>query len=185
MKTSYWKSLLRVTFGDGSSGLRMIHLETTEKVPLFEKSKTTFYQSVACTGLEPSGNGMDETNLANAQRLAACWNACHGLDLPPDVPAGILAELVKATDDVLEQVSRTDAGQWRDVDFLKDYIGKVLAAILAKLQANVAPVSPPARPPDLVGHIVEAAHALVHAYEAQGQSGLAEARELKALLNDL
>ena len=33
---------------------------------------------------------------ARARRIVACVNACAGLDLPDDVPAGALAELVAA-----------------------------------------------------------------------------------------
>ena len=33
---------------------------------------------------------------ARARRIVACVNACAGLDLPDDVPAGALADLVAA-----------------------------------------------------------------------------------------
>ncbi len=37
-----------------------------------------------------------EASHADARRIAATWNACHGLDLPADVPPGILAEVIRA-----------------------------------------------------------------------------------------
>lgn len=73
--------------------------------------------------------------VANAERLAACWNACHGLDLPPGIATGAVAALVAAAQQVHDwhrpaKHTPEDAA-WRE-----------LRAALAPFGANPAPVSP-------------------------------------------
>lgn len=61
---------------------------------------------------EPWKNGLMRIKDANgftvaidgndSARIVACVNACAGLDLPDDVPAGALAELVAAAREALD-----------------------------------------------------------------------------------
>lgn len=97
------------------------------------------YLYVAETG---DGEFKPEENTANAERIRDTWNACHGLDLPADVPPGVLAEAVAGLSDLLEQASRTDAGGWHDISFFKDYVAKVASPILAKLTPAAATPDP-------------------------------------------
>lgn len=77
-----------------------------------------------------------EQTLANAQRLAACWNACHGLDLPPDIPAGAVADLVAAARAAMEAYDLRGYGIGEEAQELED-------ALAPFARQNPAPVSPP------------------------------------------
>lgn len=47
-----------------------------------------------------------ETQRRNGERLATCWNACEGLDIAPDIPAGAITALLTAA----RAVDQTTAG---------------------------------------------------------------------------
>ena len=74
--------------------------------------------------------------VANAERLAACWNALHGLDLPPGIAPGAVAALVTAA----LAVSRPLSKGWKVSDMQERIAG--LAAALAPFTTDPAPVSP-------------------------------------------
>lgn len=78
-----------------------------------------------------------ETSHANSQRLADCWNACHGLDLPADLPPGTLADAVTALRDLHEVMGEVmkQVGQLVFQDYGKLNRGLGLAqSTLARLQ---------------------------------------------------
>ena len=54
------------------------------------------------------GEPDDPETEGNAQRIVACWNACHGLDLPPDIAPGTVASLVAAARIGLDYLQRTN-----------------------------------------------------------------------------
>lgn len=71
--------------------------------------------------------------VANAERLAACWNALHGLDLPPGIAPGAVAALVTAARELAEEC-----------DLLVGAPAERVKAALAPFGADPAPVYPPA-----------------------------------------
>lgn len=96
--------------------------------------------------------GTRATTQGRAARLAACWNACHGLDFPDDIPAGAVANLVAAARDIFEgpmeghvRADEPDSFETR---------AKRLAAALAAFTGDAAPpvspdtVAPPDDTPD-------------------------------------
>lgn len=72
------------------------------------------------------GEFQPEENTANAARIRDTWNACLGLDLPENVPAGIIADLVTRAGDM---ISALDAGRLAD----SADAAQSLRAILARL----------------------------------------------------
>ncbi len=51
----------------------------------------------------------EESGRAHAQRLAECWNACEGLELPMTLPAGALTTLVRQLGHLLHVYDINDA----------------------------------------------------------------------------
>lgn len=84
-------------------------------------------------------NGANKDYLANARRIQATWNACLGLDIPADVPPGILKDLVTAATNLCQSRHTTDYGR-------TGAAFKTIDGLLAKLapagsQDNRIPVS--------------------------------------------
>ena len=81
----------------------------------------------------PKGYALE---LTCAVRLRDCANACHGLDLPPDIAPGALAALVRAALAAVPMHGLPTMQQ------------------LAKLRAALAPFTPDPAPvsPDDIGH---------------------------------
>lgn len=84
--------------------------------------------------IHPTGDPEKTRDLSS--RLAACWNACHGLDIPADIALGTLAEIVAAARALLADRYLADP--------INDDRMAPIRAALAKL--DPAPVSPPAKP---------------------------------------
>lgn len=102
----------------------------------------------------PDGDLLGYLNEGTAQRTVAALDACHGLDLPQDIPPGAVADLIAAAREhrtVSSQINsaqhagrKITAGEWSDLFA----VGNALAAALAPFAGqNPAPVSPEI-PPD-------------------------------------
>ncbi len=89
----------------------------------------------------------------NGERIVSTWNACHGLELPADVPPGILADLVAALTESLgdfeEGLNWIYEGAPQYNTHPDDHAGlKRIQGILAKLRPAGSPatVEPEAAP---------------------------------------
>lgn len=89
---------------------------------------------------------MADQSEETAARLAATWNACHGLDLPPDIAPGALAALVTAA----REAEKLLSGLFREIDLPGEWENgtgdsiDAMRAALAPFTPDPAPVSPPA-----------------------------------------
>lgn len=89
------------------------------------------------TIVECAYKGVFPEDTEVVQRLASCWNACHGLTLPPDVPPGILADaarrLVECPDLPDDWTACNEDAFHTFTDAFRAWQGEV-REILAKLQ---------------------------------------------------
>jgi len=117
------------------------------------------YLHVSCGGLPGyrvaygCGDGPHQTWVADRERIRDTWNACVGLELPADVPPGILAELValvRRTALAFREFNFTeDAGKRAAIaDTLKDCYGEAVRLLngLGALKPDAAPVPSPGDP---------------------------------------
>jgi hypothetical protein len=96
---------------------------------------------VACTVFTHART--DNENYANAERLAAAWNACAGISTETlaNLPEGALQRLVEASSRMLEQVTSQPIGNLKRMAELE---GRVewydgLTPIREELRAALAP----------------------------------------------
>lgn len=96
-------------------------------------------------GIDLFGSRTELAEIRAAQRATACVNACHGLALPPGIPAGAVAALV-AFARMVEKTAPETAG-------MLGMFRREARAALAPFTTDPAPVSPPVCPncqsPDL------------------------------------
>lgn len=78
---------------------------------------------------------------ADMTRAIDCWNACHGLALPPDIAPGALAALVTAARALLIQED------WEGEDVPPGSPVGLMITALAPFTRDPAAISPPERKP--------------------------------------
>jgi hypothetical protein len=96
------------------------------------------------------GDGPQPEWTGNLERLVACWNACHGLNLPPDIAPGALAALVTAARDFARL--QDDGRQFDLCHSVRDRFNawnNERSAAREALAAALAPFTPHPAPPDL------------------------------------